>query len=83
MSEGIYIGSERPKSKKAIKEAIAETPNKVRVEITSMVAPDAGRTLTLEELAPGRRYDFVGPDPFTSRKFYGSITKTQTGYKVT
>jgi len=69
--QGIFIGYSRPKSKKAIKEAIAADPSRVRLEATSAFGTEYdGPVLD----APGGVYYFVGPDPYTKRTFYGQIT---------
>lgn len=81
MSDGIFINGLRPKSKKAVKEAIATAPETVLVESTSMFS--ASGNMHLASLAMGKRYDFVGPDPYTSRKFYGTIVRTgENSWKV-
>lgn len=73
--DGIFIGGYRPKSKKEIREAVSTRPQQVRIQSTSMFGGFDG----LLSNAPAGRYDFVGPDPYTSRKFYGSITVTGSG----
>lgn len=70
----------RPKSKKAIKEAIANGVA-VYAEATSF---HGGEYEGPVDCAPvGTKIVFVGPDPFTKRNFYGTITVTPTGIKVT
>jgi hypothetical protein len=70
MSDGIYINYRRPATKKAVKEAIASDPSTVQIEGTSIFGGYTGPVLR----APNGSYHFVGPDPYTSRKFYGTIT---------
>lgn len=80
--DGIYLGNTRPASKKAIKEAIAMGgPFDVHVESTSFFGGKSGR---LDEVLPnvGDKVAFVGPDPYISRRFYGTITRTADGFKV-
>jgi guanylate kinase len=67
--DGIYIGNRRPKSKKAVKEAVAAGED-VILEVTRFGHED---TKTVSELPEGK-YNFVGPDPYTKRDFYGTIT---------
>lgn len=69
--QGIYVNRRRPKSKKEIKEAIAVNPERVQIEATSIFGNEYDG---LVSEAPVGRYNFVGPDPYTSRKFYGTIT---------
>lgn len=73
----LYLGK-RPKSKKQVKEAIASDPSSVALEATSRFGNEYGGNITE---APDGNYHFVGPDPYTSRKFYGTITKK--GDKIT
>ena len=73
--DGLYVKSEtgrwvRPTSKKAVKEAIAADPASVTVESTSLFGGVGG---AVDTLPAGTTITFVGPDPYTSRKFYGTI----------
>lgn len=70
MTQGIFIEGYRPNSKKQIKEAVKEG-KRVTLEATSLHGGDYGGLLTE---APNGRYFFVGPDPYTNRRFYGNIT---------
>lgn len=74
MTQGIFIGFERPKSKKAIKEAVAANPHSVRLEATSMVGGNEYDG-PVDEMPEGRQVTFVGPDPYTKRTFYGNIRR--------
>lgn len=73
MAQGIWINGERPKSKKQIKEAVAENLSLVDIEATSMNGGEYGGPLV--DAPDGTMIVFVGPDPYKSRKFYGTITK--------
>jgi hypothetical protein len=68
--QGLFIDGERPKSKKAVKEAIAAGVATVRVEATSWFGNEYDGNLAY---APDGAIAFVGPDPFTKRNFYGTI----------
>lgn len=68
---GVFLNLDRPKSKKAIKDAVAAN-QAVNLEATSMFGNEYDGPL---RTAPDGVYTFVGPDPYTSRKFYGTITK--------
>jgi hypothetical protein len=70
--QGIYVNRRRPKSKKEIKEAIVANPESVQIEATSVFGNEYDG---LVSNAPDGTYTFVGPDPYTDRKFYGTITK--------
>lgn len=77
--QGVFIGARRPKSKKELKEAVAENPAKVALEATSWFGDEPHGRLT--EIPPGN-YFFVGPDPYSSRKFYGEIQVRRDGKVV-
>ncbi|MCD6056517.1 MAG: hypothetical protein K0Q89_47 [Thermomicrobiales bacterium] len=78
--DGIYINGKRPASKKAVKEALNTTPESVEVETTRFGHEALAYAL---DLKPGTKVNFVGPDPYTSRKFYGTLQRTTLGFKVT
>lgn len=78
MTDGIYINGRRPKSKKEIKDAVRDAPDTVHVECTSMHGGFSG---PVSEIV--RSITFVGPDPYTNRKFYGNIVRGPKGLKVT
>jgi hypothetical protein len=82
MTQGIYIGSKRPKSKKEIKEAVANGDS-VYVEGTgNAFFPDSEYDGYLSHAPVGTKIVFVGPDPHRDRRFYGTITVTANGPKV-
>lgn len=83
MTDGIYINDggnwRRPKSKKEIK----STPfGSIEVEGTSLHTPVSGNLGDREKFPVGSKITFVGPDPYSDRKFYGTLTVTADGVKV-
>jgi hypothetical protein len=74
----VFVRHERPKSKKAVKEACADDPTRVRLEATSVFGNEYDGPVSE---APDGSYSFVGPDPYTKRNFYGTITVS--GDKIT
>ena len=75
---GIYVNGKRPASKKAVKLA---DPHTISLEATSIFGNEYDGILAT---APEGTYTFVGPDPYTSRKFYGNITVSRHGHiKIT
>lgn len=92
MSVGIFIDGRRPKSKKEVREVVALGDEGLRrIELENTSAFNNKFDCTLHDFVNdgahavhGReaRIDFVGPDPYRSRKFYGNIYITATG-KVT
>lgn len=82
--QGIYVSDNgvtftRPKSKKAIKELVAADPSRVSIEATSLHGNEYDGPVSD---APVGKYLFVGPDPYTSRKFYGTLTIKADGKVV-
>lgn len=69
----------RPKSKKEVREAIARDPYGIIVENTSIYG---GAVQQPGQMENGDVVTFVGPDPYTSRVFYGNIVKTAKGFTV-
>lgn len=85
MSQGIFIqgdrGLRRPTSKKEVKELVASDPASVLLERTAWIGNSEHDGPVSE--APEGSYHFVGPDPYTSRKFYGTVTVREGKVKVT
>lgn len=71
--QGIFINAQRPKSKKAVREAVAADASSVRIEATSLFGNEYDGTVAD---APAGTYLIVGPDPYVKRNFYGKIVKT-------
>jgi len=73
----------RPKSKKAIKEALADeaTAGRVRAQATSWFGDEYDGFIVNAPV--GTTVHFVGPDPERDRRFYGTIHVTSAGIKVT
>lgn len=69
--QGVYVAFKRPKTKKALREAVKLDPARVTLERTSMFT-DTEYDGPVSE-APEGEYTFVGPDPYINRRFYGRI----------
>lgn len=79
--QGLFVDGRRPTSKKAVKEAVADDPYRVTVEATSIFGDEFDGALPNYDGAKG--ITFVGPDPYTKRSFYGTITRKGDGtFKV-
>jgi hypothetical protein len=74
--QGIFVKYARPKSKKQIRETVADAPGSVSIEATSLFGNEYDGPVS--EAPPGA-YHFVGPDPYTKRNFYGTITVKPDG----
>lgn len=78
--QGIFIGGQRPKSKKQIKDLVKDgKASTIRAEATSMFGNEYDGPIT--NMPEGEIY-FVGPDPYTKRNFYGRITRKGDVIKV-
>lgn len=69
--QGIFIEGRRPKSKKAVREAIAADSRTVRIEATSWFGNEYSGPAS--NLPSNYTVHFVGPDPHTKRSFYGTL----------
>ena len=72
MAQGIWVRGSRPKSKKEVREAIANAPHDVSIEATSFYGNEFEGRATELPLGSGTIY-FVGPDPYKKRNIYGQI----------
>ncbi len=79
MTVGLFINGRRPVSKAQVKQAVRDG-QEVVLENTSWFGDGQNRLVT--ELAVGESVSFVGPNPYQSRKFYGTISRTQRGLRV-
>lgn len=82
MTQGLFINGKRPNSKKDVREFVAAAYatssgdtgvflDHLRIEATSVFGNEFDGPLS--ELPTGQTITFVGPDPYTKRKFYGQI----------
>lgn len=67
----------RVKTKKALKEAIASHPDKVYFDGTSAMGPQFSGYAN--KLPQGTKLSVVGPDPYTSRKWYATVEVSAQG----
>lgn len=80
MPHGVYVDYKRPKSKKQVKEAILDNPSRVRLESVSFFGNEYDGPVA--DMPSGKVITFVGPDPHTSRKFFGQIARSGDTFKV-
>lgn len=78
--QGVYVNGERPKTKRAMREAIADAPHTVRIEATSWFGDEYDGSIV--NMPCGTTVYFVGPDPHTKRSWYGSIVRNNDGKVV-
>jgi hypothetical protein len=79
MTDGIFVNGNRAKSKKEIVLGFKEG-KEIEIEETNAICPK-GYSGNIKDLPDGNYY-FVGPDPYTSRKYYGSIKKKGDAIKI-
>jgi hypothetical protein len=83
---GAFVNGDRPRTKKALREALRDNPDTVLFDQTSMFAPgqpgDMGRYLPVtgdSRIPPGVTLSVVGPDPHRERRWYASVTVAADG----
>lgn len=69
-------------TKTALKEAIYNNPEKVRLQNLDLMGAQAGWSGRADELPVGWKADVVGPDPYTDRRWYATITRKATGLTI-
>lgn len=80
MAQGIKVGDSFPKSKKALKDAVANEPERVRAIATSVFGNEYNGRIT--EMPFDKQVVFAGPDFQFDRKFYGTIKWNATHTKL-
>lgn len=79
---GAFVNGTRPKAKKALREALANAPETVLFDQTALptFAPaTVAGTVRATEIPTGVTLSVVGPDPFTARRWYASVTRDRGG----
>jgi hypothetical protein len=68
---GAYVRGSRPKTKKELKQAMKDNPDQVHFDSTEMFHPGGctGTTIPTDTTMM-----VIGPDPFTKRTWYASVT---------
>lgn len=79
MTQGIFVDGRRPKSKKEVREAVADNPARVSLQAISIFGNEYDGSVSN---APDGFYTFVGPDPERARNFFGNIDKKNGKIKV-
>jgi hypothetical protein len=71
--QGVFVGGQRPKTKKALREAVHKDPARVLVEATSIFGNDYGGPVL--EMPEVKKIYICGPDPFTTRNWYATLVR--------
>lgn len=73
---GAYVGPQRPenrpKTKKALREALAAATDVVTFDKTAIDFDGPGNLVT-GDLTPGVRLQVTGPDPYRKRDWYATV----------
>lgn len=78
---GAYINGERPASKKALREALANAPESVRFDGTALLGEQFNGPPST--IPAGVKLSVAGPDPYTSRKWFATVEhKAGGGFKL-
>jgi hypothetical protein len=77
--QGAWINGERPKSKKALREAVIDAPGTVSIEATAFTGTEYDGPV--EDMPEGKVY-IAGPDPYTKRNWYAMVTRKGDRIKV-
>jgi len=78
---GALVDGVRPKTKKALKEAVLSNLDKVRFDPTG--AFDPKDPIDPDELTQGVTLVVTGPDPYTARKWYANVVRVNGSVRVT
>lgn len=76
--QGIWVDGNRPRTKKALKDALA-SDGAVSLEATSLFGNEYDGPI---ESAPDGEYYVVGPDPYRARNWFAQITVKGSTIKV-
>lgn len=66
-------------TKKALKELIGQTPHLVYIYVTDAFGAMSGREFYVDDLPSSYKFTVVGPDPYTSRKWFATVEKLPNG----
>ena len=80
MTQGVYVKGFRPKTKKALREAINSDPSGVSLEATSPFGNEYGGSIL--HMPEGETVYIVGPDPYNKRSWYANLTRHGDKFKL-
>lgn len=81
INTGAYVSGKRPKTKAALKAALAGNPESVTFDVTSELGPRAGETITPATIGTDK-LSVTGPSPYTDRSWYATIRISERTGKV-
>lgn len=81
---GPKMGSTRFKTKKALKDALANSPALIRFDLTALTFDnDLLSCMTPEDIKEGTAMQVTGPCPHTDRRWYATVKLVKGQLKVT
>lgn len=75
----VLHGDSDIKTKTALKAAIKADPTNVVLYSTDAFGPNRGKRFVTDNLTLGDKYTVVGPNPYTSRKWYATVELLPNG----
>ena len=82
VNAGARISGARPKTKKALREALQTAPETVTFDPTSL-HHEFGPPITGDAIPEHVSLSVCGPDPYTSRRWYTQVTASPDGPLMT
>jgi hypothetical protein len=79
INTGAYVDGARPRTKKALKEAVKDAPHTVTFDGTSPLSPDGGRNYRADEVPAGHVLVVCGPDPYIKRNWWANVKLKDDG----
>lgn len=79
---GARLKGRRIGTKKALREALDLTPEEVSFDCTDAFGERAGAAYTVDSIPEGAVLTVTGPDPYTSRKWYASVSIVKEAVKI-
>lgn len=76
---GAWVNGERPRTKKALRDALTKAPATVLLESTAAVGAHIGKTFQGGEVPDGVRLNVAGPDPYSARNWFANVTRGRDG----
>ena len=78
--QGVMVNGIRPKTKKALKDALKTMPEAVDISSTDVVGKEYDGPAT--EMPEHKPVYVVGPNPYTERKWYAQIKRSGETFNV-
>lgn len=84
INTGALVSGQRPKTKAALRKALAETPELVTFDSTATQGARAGDLITATAGDIGEsKLSVCGPDPYSNRKWYATVAIGQRTGRIT